>query len=139
MIAQNKAAFKALRENLGYSQEAFADIFGVHKRSVTRWERPKMFNEPPQEAFDLLYAAKKQQEQIVFDALDAIKQAASAADGVKPKEVLLHYYQSQAAYEACTNDETPGYFGVANANAYAVATALEKLDIPVRFEFVEVD
>ena len=50
----NKAAFKALREDIGISQAALAKELGVTVRSVSRWENPREDNEPQQFAIDYL-------------------------------------------------------------------------------------
>lgn len=123
-MERTKAAFKALRETVGLSQQNLADELGVVVRSVKRWESPAAEGyRAPDDAWDVLERAREVQRQQVAYALEVVRGQAAAL-GQAPDAVALTYYRDQAQYDACGRDKGP--VGAANANARAVADALER-------------
>lgn len=125
-----KADFRATREALGLSQLDFSEALGVRLDSVKRWENPKYPQEPPQDAWDMLFEAHNLHQQVVSFAVDKAVELASGVPGGRPVE--LPYWRDQAEYDAC-HPQDHGPFAVANANARAVAARLRDLGISVTF------
>lgn len=121
----NKAEFKAIREQVGASRAFLAHTFGVQERSVKRWERPDGSN-PPEEVCELLADMRQRQ-------LDMIDYAVDKADAADSNIVNINYYSSQEEYDFFGRDK--GDFMQANANARAVAIALETLGYEVVFRY----
>ena len=112
---RSKADFKCLRERVGLSQQDVASALGVNIRSVKRWEDPSFPNHAPEDAWAVL-----------DNAMDMQRQQVSYACAVVAQQV-------EKMYDEYGRD--PGPFGQANANARAVATALEQRGIKVTFNY----
>lgn len=130
----SNAEFKALRERVGLSQQNVADEVGVNVRSVKRWEREDGKYVAPRDAWDVLHAALSSQRQAVAHALEVVGEVTDVAQK-PPKSVTLSYFKNQEMYDEYGRDEGP--YGQANANARAVAEALEGLGYDVKFAYPE--
>jgi transcriptional regulator with XRE-family HTH domain len=128
----SKAQFKALRERVGMSQQDVADALGVSCRTVKRWEHEADRREPPADAVELLTKQLDVQRQMVEYMVGTCEHVAEEA-GRMPSLVPITYYRDQAMYDKFGRDTGP--FGVANANARAVAQALEALGYEVEFRY----
>lgn len=133
MVAR-KAALKALRETVGMTQSDLAEELGVDVRSVKRWESAASDNAAPADAWAVLERARGTQRRQVAYALAVVREQADAL-GHAPDAVALTYYRDQQQYDACGRDDGP--YGVANANARAVAAALEGEGFAVEFRYPE--
>ena len=130
---RTKADFAALRETVGLTQANLADDLGVQARSVRRWEQPGQEGyEPPADAWDMLDSYADLQRQMVDHARETVMRTGEEA-GHQPDEVVLTYYRSQEQYDELGRDE--GWYGVANANARAVAAELARYGLSVRFAY----
>lgn len=130
---RTKADFAALRETVGLTQANLADDLGVQARSVRRWEQPgREGYEPPADAWDMLDSYADLQRQMVGHARETVMRTGEEA-GRQPDEVVLTYYRSQEQYDELGRDE--GWYGVANANARAVAAELARYGLSVRFAY----
>lgn len=130
---RTKADFAALRESVGLTQANLADDLGVQARSVRRWEQPGQEGyEPPEDAWDMLDSYADLQRQMVDHARETVMRTGEEA-GHQPDEVVLTYYRSQEQYDELGRDE--GWYGVANANARAVAAELARYGFSVRFAY----
>lgn len=129
---RSKADFKCLRERVGLSQQDVASALGVNIRSVKRWEDPSFPNHAPEDAWAVLDNAMEVQRQQVSYACAVVAQQVESF-GMEPVTVPITYYKDQAMYDEYGRD--PGPFGQANANARAVATALEQRGINVTFNY----
>ena len=130
---RTKADFAALRESVGLTQANLADDLGVQARSVRRWEQPGQEGyEPPADAWDMLDSYADLQRQMVDHARETVMRTGEGA-GHQPDEVVLTYYRSQEQYDELGRDE--GWYGVANANARAVAAELARYGLSVRFSY----
>lgn len=118
---RNKADFRALREQTGYSQQALADALDVNIRTVKRWEHEADASVPPADAWELLEAGLDVQRQMATYAVSVAREQ-EAALGAKPEAIQLTYYRDQAMFDRYGRDE--GYFGIANANSRAAASEL---------------
>lgn len=128
----NKAQFKATREQVGYSQQAIADLLGCNIRTVKRWEQDIDKYNAPAAAWEILNNALKKQREMVDYALEVAQQQEREL-GAKPREIKINYYRNQEMFDARGRDS--GYFGVANANARATAERLNALGFTVRFYY----
>ena len=124
-MKHTKANFKALRERVGLSQQDIADMLGVTRTSVKRWERPG-FNDPPDDAWELLTAKGETQRAMV----DEISERC-VSEGVS--SLQLTYWRNQEQFDALGRDE--GLHTVANANARAIAQELESIGVEVEFSY----
>lgn len=130
---RTKADFAALRETVGLTQANLADDLGVNPRSVKRWEQPGMEGyEPPADAWDVLDSYAETQRQMVEHCRETAMQAREQT-GRMPDAVTLTYWRSQEQYDELGRDR--GWYGVANANARAVAAELARYGFAVRFAY----
>ena len=129
---RSKADFKALRERVGLLQTDVAKTLGVNVRSVKRWEDPSFPNRAPEDAWAMLDEAMDMQKRQVSYACAVVAQQVESF-GMEPVTVPITYYRDQAMYDEFGRD--PGPFGQANANARAVAAALEQRGIKVTFNY----
>lgn len=130
---RTKADFAALRETVGLTQSNLADDLGVQARSVRRWEQPGQEGyEPPADAWDMLDFYADLQRQMVDHARETVMRTGEEA-GHQPDRVVLTYWRSQEQYDELGRDE--GWYGVANANARAVAAELGRHGFKVRFAY----
>lgn len=133
MGKRTKADFAALRETVGLTQANLADELGVNPRSVKRWEQPGMKGyEPPQDAWDVLCGYALTQESIVEHCREVTIRAQEET-GRMPDAVTLTYFRSQDQYDELGRDE--GWYGVANANARAVAAELKRYGFSFEFRY----
>lgn len=130
---RTKAGFKALRELVGISQKRLADELEVRVLSVKRWEREDNDWMPPQDAWDVLDAAREDQKQVVNFALKKIKEIESDAEST-PGAVHLTYWRSAEDYDQAHPGEGENW-QMANANSRLVWHALTALGYACDFDF----
>lgn len=128
---RSKAEFRAIRERVGASRQFVADKLGVAEKSVKRWEDPR-YADPPQDAWALLYGMVEAQRRIINSALD-VADGMVEATGREPAAFRLNYYRNQNQYDIAGRDD--GDYNIANANARAVAIALEALGFSVEWAY----
>lgn len=101
---RNKATFRAMREQAGYTKTEFANHLGVNKNSVWRWESEEFDNEPPEDVWETL-------ENIIEKQLDTVEKTMAAIRkyendyGRPPKKVKLTYYRTQKEYDEQGRDK----------------------------------
>lgn len=132
-MERTKAEFRALRETVGFSQHALATELGVRPLSVKRWERPDIdgYN-PPADAWDLLDSYLAAHDRMVAETFAEVRRQVKAI-GRKPDCIPITYYRNQAQFDALGRGE--GYYGVANANARALAGKLRRAGYTVEFRY----
>ena len=132
-MARTKADFRALRETVGFSQHALAAKLGVSPLSVKRWERPDIdgYN-PPADAWELLDSYLAAHDQMVTEVFAEVRRQVKAI-GRKPDCTPITYYRDQAQFDALGRDNR--YYGVANANARALAGKLRRAGYTVEFRY----
>lgn len=134
-VTHDQAAdFRALREQVGYSQQDVADALGVKVLSVKRWENPEYPFEIPQDAWDILDEAYRLQHTVVAAAVDRACGAGEATGMHADVPVVLAYWRTQRDYDE-RHPLDPGSYGQANATARAVAEKLRDLGFSVSFRF----
>mgnify|MGYP004644892239 CR=1 FL=1 len=132
-MARTKADFRALRETVGFSQHALAAELGVRPLSVKRWERPDIegYN-PPDDAWQLLDAYLMTHDQMVAETFAEVEKQVKAL-GRKPDCIPVTYYRDQGMFNEFGRDE--GCYGIANANARALAGMLRRAGYHVEFRY----
>lgn len=133
---RSKADFKAKREGLGMSQSLLAELLGVNRVSVKRWESPSFEWTPPKDAWDLLEEYEKLQGTVVDAAVQQVRKTARE-HGV-PDAVDLAYWHSEADYERAHPGEGR-FWQMANANSRIIARILEDEGYGVVFGFPGVE
>lgn len=133
-MGNTKAGFRALREQVGYSQQALADAMGVNVRSVKRWEHEGCPYDAPADAWELLEEQLDMQRRMTAYVVETAESAAKEL-GKDAVAIPITYYRDQTMYDEHGRDE--GYFGVANANARAAGSALEQRGFVVEYRYPE--
>ncbi|MEE8666862.1 MAG: hypothetical protein SOI13_01500 [Bifidobacterium mongoliense] len=119
---RGKAQFRAMRERVGLSRLAVAELLHNRVDTVKGWENPSYRWDPPEDAWRLLDDMMARHMRVVGEAVKRVEDAV-AAEGGKPSCVMLPYFRSQAQYDEFGRD--PGRFEVANANAMEIGVVLE--------------
>ena len=111
----SKAAFRVLRETIGYCQADLASIFSVSVDEVRQWESPESSKMPPEDAWKRLEEDRSRQSDTVELRVDMIK--ISGVDCV-----VLPYFLSQEHYEK--ENGAGGFYGYENSIVRQIAAAL---------------
>lgn len=122
-MEHTKAAFRALRESVGLTQQALADRLGVRVRSVKRWENLEEPYQAPDEAWDVLWEYLKDQQSLAHVALDVVERA-------HPSSYRLVYWTSQEQWRRYHVGSEVDW-RVANATNRAIAVLLEERGVEV--------
>lgn len=134
-MANDRAAdFRALREQVGLSQQDVADALGVQKETVKNWEKPSYPFNIPQDAWDFMYEAYRLQKTVVEAAVDRACGAGEKTGAHVAMDVRMTYWRKKADYDA-RHPHDPGSFSQANATARAVAEKLRDLGFTVSFSY----
>lgn len=126
-----KAAFRAIRETVGMTQQAFADELGVKVLSVKRWESPDKPQQAPADAWFVLNDALRIQRQVVASAVAKAEESEREVGG--RLAVTLPYWTSQEDYDLCNGPYDGGDWRMANANMRMVAFALHERGFTVKW------
>lgn len=129
---RNKATFRAMREQLGYTKTEFAELLGVHKNSVWRWESEDFDNQPPEDVWNLLDNAIDRQNETVEKTMDAIKQY-EKENGAPPSLVRLAYYRTQKEYDRYGRDEAD--VRTINATTRLLGMSLRRAGYAIRYDY----
>lgn len=126
----DKASFRAARERVGLTQDALAHVLHVNIKTIKRWEREGNPWAAPADVRETLGKMLETQRAIVAAAVSHVDQANP------PALASLTYYRDQAMFESFGPEgERDSWYGVANANARAIAQALEALGVRVEFRY----
>lgn len=126
-----KAEFRAIREAVGMTQQAFADELGVKVLSVKRWESPDKPQQAPADAWFVLNDALRIQRQVVAYAIAKAEEMEREVGG--KLTVTLPYWASQEDYDDFHVPADDGDWRMANANLRMVAFALHERGFTVRW------
>lgn len=123
-MIKTRAAFRALREGCGYTQTDIAEIFGLDRRSVRRWEAGEDggWYEPPDDVFEWLVAETErmlENARMYHDELVLV-----AAEQEYSGSLALAYYRTQDELDAVQGDRCE-HVGFVNATTRMVARMLE--------------
>lgn len=131
-MLKTKAAFKAVRESCGLSQQDVADEAGVDVRSVKRWEKPDHPSQPPDDVWEFLQSAYKA---LQLDARCAADEIAMTYNEHEGGEVRIDYYRMQEDLDAVQLPDADEPVGYANARARLIGEYLEPHGIPYTFVY----
>lgn len=124
-MERGKADFKALREDLGLSQQDVACAAKVSVATVKKWERPGCA-EPPNNVWEWL----EERERIRSEKVDRIViDTVLHGDGGCSQ---LVYFRTQEQHEAMGGR---GPYGAANADARLIARTLRSLGFETGFAY----
>lgn len=129
---RTRGEFKARREMAGLSQQDISAALGVNIRTVKRWENPSFPYMPPEDAWKAVDDALDAQRRQVAYAVSTVEEQAERLGHV-PEEVRITYYRDQAMYDKHGRDAGP--VGQANADARAVAAAIEAMGVRAAFAY----
>ena len=123
-MRKTRAAFRALREECGYTQTDIANIFDIDRRSVRRWEagNDEGWYEPPDDVFQWLVeesARMRANARMYHDELVLV-----AAEQEYSGCLALAYYRTQEELDAVQGDRGE-HVGFVNATTRMVARMLE--------------
>lgn len=134
-MLKTKAAFRAMRETCGYSQQDVADEADVRVLTVKKWESPSSdIKQPPDDVWQWLLSERQRQEETAHDlAEQAIAMAEQEDCG---GHIVIAYYRSQEELDACQlpagRDEAVGWV---NASSRLAADIIEQAGYEVRFAY----
>ena len=138
-MSRTKTEFRALRELVGITQQALADELGVQVRSVKRWEHPDAPQHAPQDAWDVLDEAMREQRSAIWAALSIVDDVTEKM-GEEPRAVRLPYWASQEQYDAHAQESLMGMLGLAGGESYRMADAtLRAIAAVLMSEGIEVE
>lgn len=127
-----KAAFRALREECGISQQNIADEFDVKVLSVKRWENDDALNQPPGEVWQWLLSCRGAMHQDARELADQMVDSFSRGSS----EIVLDYHRTQESLDdvqlGAGLDEPVGYY---NARMRLIGMLLDKAEVPYTFEY----
>lgn len=129
-----KAAFKAIREECGLSQQDVADEFDLSISAIKKWENPKYDrNNPADEIWQWLLECRAAMYSDAHDIAGEIEASIEVESG---KAVVLDYFRTQEDLDAVQLsegvDEPVGYF---NARTRAVARILESHGVKCTYAY----
>ena len=131
-MKKTKAAFRAIREECGFSQQDIADEAGVAIRAVKFWEDMREERQPPDDVWAFLLAARGALYQ---DAREIAEQTIDSVKATWGKEVQLRYYRTQEQLDTVQLPDTDEPYGYANARTREVARLLDKAEIPYTYSY----
>lgn len=134
-MRKTKAAFRALRDECGMTQQDIADEAGVNIRSVKRWESPSFPEiEPPDDIWAFVLAARGALHEDARSIADQIAESVRGIEGAR--DVTLDYYRTQSDLDAAQLgtgiDEPVGY---TNARMRIVGHLLDRAEIPHTYRY----
>lgn len=126
-ICDEKAAFRVLRDTLGLTQEALADILGTDSGSVRQWEDITWACRPPETAWETVRNLREGQLLVINGALEAARANLGCVD--------LIYYDDELEYAADDPVGSTQMWQYLNANTRLIAHELERQGCKVRYRF----
>lgn len=130
---KTKAAFKAIREECGLSQQDVADEADVTVQSVKKWENPRYEQAPPDDVWRFLLECRGT---LYADARELAGEIAASLEVEGGKEVVLDYYRTQEDLDAVQLgtgiDEPVGYH---NTRMREIGRILEQMEIPYTYQY----
>lgn len=134
-MEKTKAAFRALREECGLSQQNVADASGVRVLAVKRWESPALDgHQPPDDAWEWLVAMR---EGLRREAAEAAEAAIDALREAGEEEAVVMYYKSQDHLDSRSGEGRP--YGYVNATSREAARIIEASGHAVAYRYAGFD
>lgn len=134
-MVKTKAAFKALREACGYSQQDVADEANVRVLTVKKWENPGSdIKQPPDDVWRWLLSERQRQIATAHDLAE--KAIAMTKQEGHDGPITIAYYRSQEELDAhqlpAGRDEAVGWV---NASSRLAADLIEQTGYSVRLAY----
>lgn len=132
---KTKAAFRAIREECGYSQQDVADEADVRVLTVKKWESPSSdIKQPPDDVWRWLLSERQRQEETAHDLAEQAIAMAEQEDCGGP--IVIAYYRSQEELDAyqlpAGRDEAVGWV---NASSRLAADIIEQAGYEVQLAY----
>lgn len=131
-MKKSKAAFRAVREACGLSQQDVADEAGVQLRTVKKWESSGSdIKQPPDDVWEWLVAMRDAAyAEAARMAANAIELAVDESDS---GPIYIAYYRMQADLERFGQDDRP--YGLVNTISRKAAEIIEDAGYEVEFAY----
>ena len=131
-MKKTKAAFRALREECGLTQQDIAAEADVRILTAKKWENPNSdIKEPPDDVWQWLLALRGAMYQ---DAREIVEQIiASLPEGAN--DLYLDYYRTQEELDAVQLPEVDEPFGYVNARMRLVGQMLDAKEIKYTYRY----
>ena len=130
-MKKTNAAFRALREECGLTQQDIADEAGVQILSVKRWENTKEDHQPPDDVWQWLLtlrgAMHEDARQIAIQIIDSLPEGA--------KDLVLDYYRTQEDLDSVQLPEADEPVGYVNARTRLVGQMLDAKEIKYSYAY----
>lgn len=99
-MKKTKAAFRALRESCGLTQQDLADAVGVHITSIKKWENPNShLKEIPDDVWDFLVTEFNSQAEEAERAFQALVKLIESNE-----PIAVRYYRTQEELDDAQKD-----------------------------------
>lgn len=130
-MVKTKAAFRAVREECGLSQQDVADAAGVRVLAVKRWESPAVDgHRPPDDAWEWLLAMR---DGLRREAAEAAEATIAALREAGEDEAVVMYYRSQGHLDSRAGEGRP--YGYVNATSREAARIIEASGHAVAYRY----
>lgn len=130
-MKKTKAAFRAIREECGLTQQDIADEADVKILSVKRWENTKEDHQPPDDVWQWLLALRgamyEDARQITTQIIDSLSDGAT--------DLCLDYYRTQEDLDSVQLPEADEPVGYVNARTRLVGQMLDAKEIKYSYAY----
>lgn len=130
-MKKTKAAFRAIREECGLTQQDIADEADVKILSVKRWENTKEDHQPPDDVWQWLLALRgamyEDARHITTQIIESLTEDA--------KDLVLDYYRTQEDLDSVQLPEADEPVGYVNARTRLVGQMLDAKEIKYSYTY----
>lgn len=130
-MKKTKAAFRAIREECGLTQQDIADEADVKILSVKRWENTKEDHQPPDDVWQWLLALRgamyEDARHITTQIIESLTEDA--------KDLVLDYYRTQEDLDSVQLPEADEPVGYVNARTRLVGQMLDAKEIKYSYAY----
>ena len=130
-MKKTKAAFRAIREECGLTQQDIADEADVKILSVKRWENTKEDHQPPDDVWQWLLALRgamyEDARHITTQIIESLTEDA--------KDLVLDYYRTQEDLDSVQLPEADEPVGYVNAGTRLVGQMLDAKEIKYSYAY----
>lgn len=131
-MKKTKAAFRAIREECGLTQQDIADEADVRVMTVKNWENPNKPNSVvPDDVWQFVLNCRGAMYQ---DAREIVEQIVSSISDCT-KDLTLDYYRTQEDLDAIQLPATDEPVGYVNARMRLVGQMLEAREIRYSYQY----
>lgn len=130
-MKKTKAAFRAIREECGLTQQDIANEADVKILSVKRWENTKEDHQPPDDVWQWLLALRGAMYQDAREMAEQI--VASLPEGAR--DLTLDYYRTQEELDAVQLPGADEPVGYVNARMRLVGQMLDAKEISYTYRY----